>query len=59
MSQCPFSVRALNKLIMARKEGKIAESVKIEVHYIVSLVQSPTNQLANQPTGKLANRQNR
>jgi len=38
MSQCPFSIRALNKLITAQKEGKIAENVKIEVHYIATLI---------------------
>jgi len=39
MSQCPFSIRALNKLITAKKEGKIADNIEIDVHYIATLVQ--------------------
>lgn len=38
MGQCPFSSKALNSIIEAKKEGKLAEYIKLDVHYIARLV---------------------
>ena len=39
MGQCPFSSKALNSIIEAKKEGKLAEDIKLDVHYIAKLVE--------------------
>lgn len=38
MSQCPFSAAALNKLITAQKEGRLSEDLKLDCHYIATLI---------------------
>ncbi len=38
MGQCPFSSKALNSIIEAKKEGKLPEDIKLDIHYIAKLV---------------------
>ncbi len=38
MSQCPFSARALNSIIAAKKDGRLPQDFQLDCHYIARLV---------------------
>ena len=50
MSQCPFTANALDSIIDAKKEGRLPEDIKLDVHYIASLVE-PYKEYGDKPTG--------